>query len=648
MLKNEERNPSKTSSVEQIEVDKDIIEQNEMELESIYNKQITDNEIVYVDLPYKDEVLHIAVNTPQLLEVPRFLRSRVVNMLKNQLQNRSLRMLEAVAGDAEEVSKMQLRVNHFRTKVMNDVYEILRKEEENDTSHLKSIERNGYEYVYKENENPFDEGFDFSDFDSDMNENEDMSEVFVKPNELEDGFELKRRRMNDEYFASLNDWYHEPIDEKKEEKEKEEGKLMLYTNMTELMDNRDLSIQDYSHSLERIPFSDVHDREEFLNMMTKIKNEVSSSQSSKVISDEDLIKEFEEYCNRMDKQRLKIKRMNEDHQEEENDTLGDLVFEVEEDGHVFVEKEEAIDHVVCIPKTEPPVSISVHTSAPASIVTSSSSATPGHTSTVTATSSATPASSSTPTSTVTSTSSATLASSSTATALSISSPKELSLEAQPVVPEESSDISNDLMIDSVVNSSEQTKNELHTEVATSPQIKDISPADIPALKLEKPDVLSPLVSLQEEASKVFDLSVEQLKEHKQSLLKQYQHFSSQNAFVSENIILDILEILQIFGIPYVFSPGEAEAQCSFLEMMGLVDGVISNDSDVFAFGGKTVFKDFFVDNQYIQEYRMEDLEKEKGLTRERIIEFALLRGCDYCEVNSIEILLYRALQEWEE
>lgn len=199
-----------------------------------------------------------------------------------------------------------------------------------------------------------------------------------------------------------------------------------------------------------------------------------------------------------------------------------------------------------------------------------------------------------------------------------------------------------------MNSSEQTKNELHTEVATSPQIKDISPADIPALKLEKPDVLSPLVSLQEEASKVFDLSVEQLKEHKQSLLKQYQHFSSQNAFVSENIILDILEILQIFGIPYVFSPGEAEAQCSFLEMMGLVDGVISNDSDVFAFGGKTVFKDFFVDNQYIQEYRMEDLEKEKGLTRERIIEFALLRGCDYCEVNSIEILLYRALQEWEE
>ena len=67
-------------------------------------------------------------------------------------------------------------------------------------------------------------------------------------------------------------------------------------------------------------------------------------------------------------------------------------------------------------------------------------------------------------------------------------------------------------------------------------------------------------------------------------------------------------------------------------MMGLVDGIISNDSDIFAFGGKTVYKDFFVDNHYIQEYRSNDIEKEKGLTRERIIEFALLHGSDYCDV----------------
>ena len=118
-------------------------------------------------------------------------------------------------------------------------------------------------------------------------------------------------------------------------------------------------------------------------------------------------------------------------------------------------------------------------------------------------------------------------------------------------------------------------------------------------------------------------------------MKQYKHFSSQNAFVSEDIVLDITEILKIFGIPFIFAPGEAEAQCAFLEMMGLVDGVISNDSDVFAFGGKTLYKDFFVDNQYVQAYKIEDIEKELGLSRERIIEFAMLEGCDYCDVTEL-------------
>ena len=61
-------------------------------------------------------------------------------------------------------------------------------------------------------------------------------------------------------------------------------------------------------------------------------------------------------------------------------------------------------------------------------------------------------------------------------------------------------------------------------------------------------------------------------------------------------------------------------------------GVISNDSDVFAFGGKTLYKDFFVDNQYVQAYKIEDIEKELGLNRERIIEYAILEGCDYCDV----------------
>ena len=108
---------------------------------------------------------------------------------------------------------------------------------------------------------------------------------------------------------------------------------------------------------------------------------------------------------------------------------------------------------------------------------------------------------------------------------------------------------------------------------------------------------------------------------------------------------EVMALLQLFGVPFVVAPMEAEAQCAALEAAGIVDAVITDDSDAFLFGAKSVFKNIFEDKKYVEVYRAEDVEKELGLDRQDLIRAALLLGSDYTSgvkgvgiVNAAEIL----------
>lgn len=52
-----------------------------------------------------------------------------------------------------------------------------------------------------------------------------------------------------------------------------------------------------------------------------------------------------------------------------------------------------------------------------------------------------------------------------------------------------------------------------------------------------------------------------------------------------------------------------KAQCCELERLRLVDGMVTDDSDAFAFGGRTVYKNIFNDRKYVEAYLLPDVEK---------------------------------------
>ncbi|KAJ7030398.1 hypothetical protein C8F04DRAFT_1113495 [Mycena alexandri] len=101
--------------------------------------------------------------------------------------------------------------------------------------------------------------------------------------------------------------------------------------------------------------------------------------------------------------------------------------------------------------------------------------------------------------------------------------------------------------------------------------------------------------------------------------------------INQQMISQIMTMLSLFGIPYITAPMEAEAQCAELVHLGLVNGVITDDSDVFLFGSQRVFKNMFNQSKTVECFLLSDLSRELGLDRDTLIRLAYLLGSDYVE-----------------
>ncbi|XP_049949071.1 DNA excision repair protein ERCC-5 [Schistocerca serialis cubense] len=99
--------------------------------------------------------------------------------------------------------------------------------------------------------------------------------------------------------------------------------------------------------------------------------------------------------------------------------------------------------------------------------------------------------------------------------------------------------------------------------------------------------------------------------------------------ITEQMSLEAQELLQLFGVPYVIAPMEAEAQCAFLDAVSLTDGTITDDSDIWLFGGQNVYKNFFNQKKHVLQFKAAEIQRYFRLTRRQLIVLALLVGSDY-------------------
>ncbi|CAD2096834.1 DNA excision repair protein ERCC-5 [Plasmodium vinckei petteri] len=164
--------------------------------------------------------------------------------------------------------------------------------------------------------------------------------------------------------------------------------------------------------------------------------------------------------------------------------------------------------------------------------------------------------------------------------------------------------------------------------------------------IENEEVIQGLEGINEDMDeKTIDSRLNEKQKEGEELMKEYKRLKNTNITINEEMNEDIKLLLDFFGIPYIQSPCEAEAQCSYLNNNNYCDAIISDDSDVIVFSGKTIIKNFFNKKKTVEVYEKNLIERKLGLYQDDLINISMLCGCDYTVgvhgigiVNALEVV----------
>lgn len=89
------------------------------------------------------------------------------------------------------------------------------------------------------------------------------------------------------------------------------------------------------------------------------------------------------------------------------------------------------------------------------------------------------------------------------------------------------------------------------------------------------------------------------------------------------------DCLRAFGLEYINAPGEAEAQCAYMQRQGLVDAVFTKDSDILCFGATSMLRYSDLDEDKTGIWRNVNAVSVDRSSQWRFIFIASIRGNDF-------------------
>uniref|UniRef100_A0A6C0BLH2 XPG N-terminal domain-containing protein n=1 Tax=viral metagenome TaxID=1070528 RepID=A0A6C0BLH2_9ZZZZ len=124
------------------------------------------------------------------------------------------------------------------------------------------------------------------------------------------------------------------------------------------------------------------------------------------------------------------------------------------------------------------------------------------------------------------------------------------------------------------------------------------------------------------------LTGQQLNQEIQSKIEELTRTKKNIIQFQPGIYDDIRTLCRLMSIPVLRAPGEADALCAQLYKMGLVQAIMSEDSDILLYGGGRLIRKFGWGNE-IELVELDPLLKSLGITYSQFIDLAILCGTDY-------------------